>query len=273
MTDDWGFFERRSDNEQMRILVNSAWKKEKAPEHDDLLSVTINLYPVKDYKSSRQAVIRQLEQIENELEETVVAGKDAVYVGRINTARRLEYYFYISPEHTLKGLEAVIRKHGTYRIQHYRKPDPDWSFYRYLLPTALEELFIHNAQMVYALLHRGDDIKQPRNVYHWLLFKGSEERKRMRGRLEGMGYRIEDGKSGEPEPGFPYPLVISRFEDVRLETVNGRVDELYQLLNGSGGKYDGWGSVMKQKFQYRFRNGLKRWLAVLASPFKAKDSF
>ncbi|AJY75806.1 DUF695 domain-containing protein [Paenibacillus beijingensis] len=272
MTDDWGFFERRTDTEHMRILVNSAWKQEGAPKFGDLLSVTINLYPIKDYKSSKQTVIRQLEQIENELEQIITAGAKAVYVGRINTPRRLEYYYYISSDHTLEGLDALLNKHRLYRMQQYRKEDSDWSFYRYLLPSALEELFIHNAQMVYALLHRGDDIKQPRNVYHWLLFKGSEERKRMRGRLEGMGYRIEDGKSGEPEPGFPYPLVISRFEDVRLETVNGRVDELYQLLNGNGGKYDGWGSVMKMKFQYRFKSSLKRWFDTIAATFKTKDS-
>ena len=271
MSDNWGFFERKTTNEHMRILVNSSWENEKPQALDQLLSVTINLYPIKEHKLTRSEVIKLLEQIEKKLEHIITKNQDAVYIGRINTPRRLEYYYYISSEHSLEGLAQLTAKQDYFRMQHYRKTDAEWEFYHFLLPNALEELFIHNAQMVYALLHRGDDIKQPRNVYHWLLFKHVEERLEMRGRLEEMGYRIEDGKSGEPQKDFPYPLVISRFEDVRLETVNGRVDELYQMLNGSG-KYDGWGAVIKQKFQYRLKNNWKRLFKIVTSSFKPKDS-
>ncbi|OXM13040.1 DUF695 domain-containing protein [Paenibacillus herberti] len=266
MPDDWGFFERVSESkEQMRILVNCAWKKDAPPSGlGQLLSITINLYSVRSQQKSKVGMIAELEKLEQRLEDAVSAEGEANYIGRINTPKRLEYYYYISDNALLNSLKAMLGQHQEYRLHYYAKPDPDWSFYRYMLPDALEELLIHNAQMVYALLNRGDDIRQPRNVYHWLLFRDSDERKMMRMKLEGMGYRIEEGKSGEPEPEYPYPLVISRFEDVRLETVNGRVDELYRMLGGNGGKYDGWGSVMKQPAIYRLRLWLKKRLCTLS---------
>ena len=124
-----------------------------------------------------------------------------------------------------------------------------------MLPDALEELFVHNAQMIYALIHKGDDIKQPRHVYHWLLFREDNHRREMEAMLEKLGYRIEKEKEGSPENGYPYPLVISRFEDVRLDTVNERVRELYRLMLGKGGRYDGWGSVMKLSSGNRLKQG------------------
>ncbi|QJC53228.1 DUF695 domain-containing protein [Paenibacillus albicereus] len=264
MPDDWGFFERMTESkEQMRILVNCAWKKETPPsELTRLLSITINLYSVRSRQKKKAAMIAELEKLEQRLEEAVLAGGEAFYAGRINTPKRLEYYYYIASDAVLEPLENMIREHQGYRLQYYAKPDPQWEFYRFMMPDTLEELFIHNAQMVYALLNRGDDIRQPRNVYHWLLFRDSDDRMMMRMKLEGMGYRIEEGKSGEPEPDYPYPLVISRYEDVRLETVNGRVDELYRVLGGGGGKYDGWGSVMKQPPLYRLRQWAKKRLGI-----------
>ena len=274
MTDEWGFFERRSDSkEPMRLLVNCAWKKEAPPPGlDQLLSITINLYSIRSGQKSKAGMIAELEKIEHELEEAVLAGGSSVYIGRINTPTRLEYYYYIAEQTSLEPLRLMIRDQKGYRLQYYAKPDSEWEFYRYMLPSALEELFIHNAQMVYALLHRGDDIRRPRNVYHWLLFKESGKRTMIRMKLETMGYRIEEGKSGEPEPEFPYPLVISRYEDVRLETVNGRVDELYRILGSEGGgKYDGWGSVMRQTSSYRFKAWCKKWLGSLSASCRPKS--
>ncbi|MCM3748165.1 DUF695 domain-containing protein [Paenibacillus pasadenensis] len=262
MPDDWGFFERVSESkEHMRILVNCAWKKEAPPQElGRLLSITINLYSVRSQQKNKTRMIAELESLEQQLETAVSASGQSIYVGRINTPKKLEYYYYMSENASFEPLESALAEHREYRLHYYSKADPDWTFYRYMLPNTLEELFIHNAQMVFALLNRGDDIRQPRNVYHWLLFREPDDRTIMRMKLEGMGYRIEEGKSGEPEPEFPYPLVISRYEDVRLETVNGRVDELYRMLGGNGGKYDGWGSVMKQSAIYRLKLWIKKRL-------------
>ncbi|MGU3472384.1 DUF695 domain-containing protein [Paenibacillus sp. D51F] len=273
MADDWGFFERHSeDKELMRILVNCAWRQDAHPPGlNQLLSITINLYSIRSRHKNKESMISELERMEHELEEAVQAGGNSVYIGRINTPRRLEYYYYMESGASLEPLQKILSSRSGSRLMHYVKPDSEWEFYRYLLPDTLEELFIHNAQMVYALLNRGDDIRRPRNVYHWLLFRDHDGRKLMRMKLETMGYRIEEGKSGEPEPEYPYPLVISRFEDVRLETVNGRVDELYRMIGAGGGKYDGWGSVMKLTASYRIKAWWKKWLGSFSAACRPKS--
>ncbi|QYR20484.1 DUF695 domain-containing protein [Paenibacillus sp. sptzw28] len=260
MADNWGFYERRSVSEQMRVLVNIGYKNT-APltEYGDLLSITVNLYPVREHNRSKSEFIRQLEQFEGKLENWLNSAAEAIYIGRINSATRVEFYYYAKSG---RISDTMIRQwmdeHWQYRVQHYIKPDPEWTFYLYMLPDQLEELFVHNAQMIYALIHKGDDIKQPRNVYHWLLFREDENRREMESMLEELGYRIEKEKEGDPDSVYPFPLVISRFDNVCLDTVNERVRELHRLMSGNGGRYDGWGSVMKLTSTNRLRSNFRR---------------
>ncbi|WP_020616031.1 DUF695 domain-containing protein [Paenibacillus daejeonensis] len=271
MAENWGFFERRTDREQMRILVNLAWREQSPPPgHTELLSATVNLMQLMSEHKDRREAVRVLERLESQLEEAAEASMKAVYIGRINTAKRLEFYYYTPPHQDQhekqRELRSLFRDSG---IVYYSKPDSDWSFYRYLLPDALEEMYIHNAQMVYALIHKGDHIERPRHVYHWLLFKQDEDRSAMKQAVEGLGYTVEDGKVPEERPGYPYSLVVSRWEDVRLETVNERVGELHELVGKVDGRYDGWGAMLRLSWLKRLRlsagrkigsmQAVKRW--------------
>jgi regulator of RNase E activity RraB len=265
MTDNWGFYERQTHSEQLRILVNVGHQTSAPlPGYDTLLSISVNLYPVRESNRSRRELIERLERLESSLDHWLKREAEAIYVGRINTPTRLEFYYYGGAR--VPG-DAAIRKwvesNPGFRVQHYTKPDPDWSFYRYLLPDQLEELYMHNAQMIYALIHKGDDIKQPRNVYHWLLFRREKDRQTMETKLRELGYRIEMGKESSEDDSFPYPLIISRYEDVRLDTVNERVRELHRLASGLEGRYDGWGSVMKLPRVRRLRQHMRKLVRPL----------
>ncbi|QHT60053.1 DUF695 domain-containing protein [Paenibacillus lycopersici] len=260
MTDNWGFYERRAGGEQMRVLVNIGHRATAPLEgYTELLSVTVNLYPVRENTRNNRQFIIQLEELEAKLEHWLNGTADAVYVGRINAATRLEFYYYAKEGLTGgNAIRAWLDEHWPHRAQSYSKSDPEWEFYRFLMPSALEELFVHNAQMIYALIHKGDKIAEPRIVYHWLLFREAEDRVEMEELLQSEGYAIEKGKESKPEDDFPYPLVISKYEDVRLDTINARVRELYQLLDGRAGRYDGWGSTMRLSAAMRFRWYMKR---------------
>ncbi|MBP3962240.1 DUF695 domain-containing protein [Paenibacillus lignilyticus] len=270
MSDNWGFYERRTESEQLRVLINVGFRNSAplAP-YTDLLSITINLYPVRAHNRSNRDFVKQLEQLESKLEQWLKSTAEAIYIGRINAATRLEFYYYTKGESPdLPAIHAWLDQNWPFRAQVYRKADPQWEFYRFMLPDALEELFVHNAQMIYALIHKGDNIGQPRNVYHWLLFREDDDRREIESMLKGLGYVIEKEKEGNPEKGYPYPLVISRFEDVRLDTVNERVRELHSLLAGSGGRYDGWGSVMKLSAAGRFRRFIRRNLSTFETTLR-----
>ena len=145
-----------------------------------------------------------------------------------------------------------------HRAQSYIKSDPDWEFYRFLLPNGLEQLFVHNAQMIYALIHKGDQIAHPRKVFHWLLFREEKDRSELTDLLNQQGYSIEKEQESRAEEDYPYPLVISRYEDVRLDTVNARVRDLYRLLGSRDARYEGWGSAMKLSIMNRFRRYMRR---------------
>ncbi|WP_274652435.1 DUF695 domain-containing protein [Paenibacillus humicola] len=274
MTDNWGFYERRSDTEELRVLINVGYKASAPlPGRSALLSVTVNLYPVRERNRSKRDFIRQLERLETQLEQRLKTTADGIYIGRINAATRLEFYYYVRAEMLDKAnFEQWIKTAWPFRAEHYVKPDPEWDLYRYLLPDALEELFMHNAQMIYALLHKGDDIKRPRHVYHWLLFRQDEDRRQAESALRGLGYRIEREKEGSPDDSFPYPLVISKFEDVRLDTVNERVRELYRLISGSGGRYDGWGSVLKLTGLGRLRQQMRKMMDATQAYIRRSSS-
>ncbi|GBF73268.1 hypothetical protein PA598K_01553 [Paenibacillus sp. 598K] len=265
MADNWGFFERRTEQEQMRILVNMGWRQQKRPEgHSELLSATINLMQLMKEQKDRRNAVQALERLESRLEEALGAALQTVYIGRINTAKRLEFYYYAPPDEEMEAKQRELRLlFRDDRIVFYSKPDPDWTFYRFLMPSELEEMYIHNAQMVYALIHKGDHIERPRQVYHWLMFRQDEDRAEMKQAVEHMGYKVEDGKVPEERPEYPYSLVISRWEDVRLETVNERVGELYKLVDTVDGRYDGWGAVLRLSWLKRIRLGASRRIGAI----------
>ncbi|UVI31768.1 DUF695 domain-containing protein [Paenibacillus spongiae] len=260
MADDWGFYERRTESEQMRVLVNIGYKGEAPlPEHGDLLSVTVNLYMILRNNRTKQALVSQLERFEAKLEGWLSETFSALYIGRINTVNRLEFYFYCKTDlFDSHRFRKWMEGSWSFRVTEYVKADPEWSFYRYMLPDQLEELYVHNAHMIYALIHKGDDIKQPRNVYHWLLFRKAEDRQEMEQSLQNLGYLIEREKEGEPDTGYPYPLVISRYDNVLLDTVNARVRELYRLISHYDARYDGWGSSMKLSSTNRVKLGYRK---------------
>ncbi|RAP75408.1 DUF695 domain-containing protein [Paenibacillus montanisoli] len=271
MTDNWGFYERRTESEQLRVLINAGYKG-RAPltGYTDLLSITINLYPVRAHNRSNREFVKQLEQLESMLEKWLGSKEsEAIYIGRINAATRLEFYYYTKggkPDHP--AINAWLLQNWPFRAQVYRKEDPQWDFYRFLLPDELEEMFVHNAQMIYALIHKGDNVGEPRIVYHWLQFRDDGDRHEIVPVLEELGYVIEKEKEGRPEHGYPYPLVISRYEDVRLDTVNERVRELHALLAGSGGRYDGWGSVIKLSAAGRVRRFIRRRYSAIETALR-----
>ncbi|MFB9327393.1 DUF695 domain-containing protein [Paenibacillus aurantiacus] len=262
MTDEWGFYERLTESEQMRILVNIGYKSEMPlAEYSDLLSVTLNLYTVRQTTKTKKALIAQLELFESKLEKWASGTIGAKYVGRINTSTRLEFYYYIPKGGFSKdAFNEWMQQEWAFRAQPYVKDDAVWEFYSFLLPNRLEELFVHNAHMIYALLHKGDNIGQPRNVYHWLLFAQAEDRTAVEPTLRQLGYRIEKDRAGEPDTGYPFPLVISRFDDVKLDTVNERVRELYSVISDYDSRYDGWGSTMHISSAGRFRQNVRRLL-------------
>jgi len=265
MADDWGFYERRTDSERLRVLVNVGFKQDAPLEgHSELLAITINLYAVLRDNKTKKAVIRQLEQTEAHLERWLSSTFKAIYVGRINSMNRLEYFYYL-PAGVYDGqlLREWLRKNWTFRIAEYVKPDPEWSMYHELLPDKLEQLYVHNAQMIYALLHKGDDIKQPRAVYHWMMLRQEEDKVELEVALQKLGYQIEHEKKGESDDTYPYPLVISRYDNVMLETINGHVRELYRLLSSYEGRYDGWGSAMKLSAGGRVRSKVRRSLLAV----------
>ena len=73
-----------------------------------------------------------LNQIEHELLD--LAGQFgngwAVYVRRVFTAGKREYFFYYGDGATLSdALPALQALHPEYRIEYDVKPDPDWSYY------------------------------------------------------------------------------------------------------------------------------------------------
>jgi len=252
--EDWGFFERRTNSEHLRLLVNSGYRADyPVDSFDELLSVTVNVYRLSHSGKRKADAVLELENWAARLEQVMSGAGEHYYVGRLHTESKLEFYYYVRSDYDESALRALIRHNADIRAQLYRKPDPEWAFYNYMLPDDREQLLIHNAQMVYALAHHGDRIDRRRTVYHWLLFRHNDDRLGMRQTLERLGYRIEEGKSGDPEPEYPYPLVISRQDDVKLDTLNRRVDELYRLLNGKEGKYDGWGSAMQLSVPARLK--------------------
>jgi hypothetical protein len=71
---------------------------------------------------------------EDDLEATIARSKSCIYVGRITTKGRREFYFYADNEFDLKReVTGVLAKHPTYASQLGEKLDASWDHFLFTL--------------------------------------------------------------------------------------------------------------------------------------------
>ncbi|MBP1989165.1 DUF695 domain-containing protein [Paenibacillus eucommiae] len=270
MPEDWNLFERNSGTEPMMIFMNTDLK-EKAPIQglSRLVSVIFNMYSLWDSAGSSSKRAQDLfYTLEDKLMQRMQESEQAIYVGRISVQNKMELYFYAAESEEWESKAAqIMADFPSFRYYSSIRQDEDWSFYlQEMYPTALEEQWMRNAKISYALNRHGDKAEIVREVEHWLHFASKISMDEVKGKAGLLGYMIMQAELDASRPVNPYVLQLRKKHALDLATVNIVTKELFTLAAEAGGTYDGWGTRLKLKFpaklRFTFNRLIKRPLYV-----------
>ena len=245
MAEDWDFYSSPVDDHPASIFVDLG-QIDDAPDAKRpwLLRVMLTLKIGRDDGLSDQEETDVLYTIEDDLFAGVARVLRARYVGRLTTQGRREYFYYgFSADGLDQAAAKALAEYPQYEVTCRTEVDPDWKTYSDLLfPSDLDVQSIHNRRVVQQLSEHGDDLSQPRDIDHWLLFPSEESRDQFLIQVAGNGFRAESSMSDDLEGQFRYVVRLIRSDRVDLETIDGLVIDLFLRAQSCEGEYDGWES-------------------------------
>jgi regulator of RNase E activity RraB len=260
MPEDWNLFERNSNNEPMMVFMNTGLK-EKTPVQglSRLIVVIFNMYSLWDAAGNTSRGAQNLfYTLEDKLMSRMQDSNLALYVGRISVQNKMELYFYAhESEDWEPRLTEIMLDFPSFRYYTSVKEDAEWSFYlENMYPSPLEEQWMRNAKISYALNRHGDQSDIVREVEHWLHFASQMSMDEVKGKARNLGYSVVGADMDTSKDVYPYVLQLRKMHAIDLTTVNHVTQELFTMATEAGGMYDGWGTKLKLNFTAKVRFSL-----------------
>ncbi len=249
--DNFDFYPRPIDGKPASVFVDLAWR-EHIPDDPDsvdparptLLIIQVALqHPSPDGLPTQQE-FQHLAMIEDTLVGPLEQLLDAVYVGRITTDGRRDFFFYAPSDEGFD--EAVTRLRsafGSSPARIGRALDPTWRFYREtLFPDADGLRHIADRKIIRQLQSLGDDEISPREITHFCYFPAIEQRAGFIARASQKGFLTEPFEASEPDVPLPCGLKLSRNDRADARHISAVTVALLNLAREFDGEYDGWES-------------------------------
>ena len=167
---------------------------------------------------------------------------NAIFIGRITTQGRREFYFYVpQARENDPAIHRSLSSCSQYEYETGTQDDPTWGQYLSVLYPSEEELQkIKNRQALEVLRKKGDQLEEPREVSHWIYFKSEADRLKFSQSIKELGYELLPTSGlDEQEPGV-YGLQIRRRDCWDQESIDNVVLEILRFAMASDGEYDGW---------------------------------
>jgi uncharacterized protein (TIGR01619 family) len=185
-----------------------------------------------------------LEMIEQEFINSALA--DFIYVGRITRCGIRSLYFYCDKEKDSTEIEIarVINKYKPYTYTFSTREDKGWlHFFESMYPDDINFQIMSNNSVLQNLIKNGDDLSQPRDVIHFIVFQELDHKDAFLKEALPLGYQIYVDRN-EPGKNSEYYLGIHREEMVSREFIHDNVQTLVDLANACNGEYDGWEAMV-----------------------------
>ena len=176
----------------------------------------------------------------------------AVLAGVVKSEGFLELWFYTQNAKTLaKTCEEALQTFEGYQSGYNIAEDPEWEdYFGFLYPDEFSYQTMQNRKVLMQLEKNGDKMEVPREIDHFIYFKGAAQQQAFAKEAEAKGFKVrfnddefvEDRKAEGKE--YPYMVEATR-EDSPLD-IDDIVWDLLELTSPFEGNYDGWGCVNVQ---------------------------
>jgi regulator of RNase E activity RraB len=244
--EDWDYYVCDLDGEKAGVFLNLNLHAT-APEVERRISLRIAtklLSP--DDTGLQDSDEDEASRLEDDLEETMAARMDAVYIGRITHSGLREFYFYASgSQGMLQAAKEVEKRHPEFKLDAGSAPDNKWDQYLQVMYPAPDVLrSMRNQKVLAALQEHGDELTQPRDVEHHVFFASPEARTEFRRKAAEKKFAVRRELNSPNEDAVPLPfgLILWRNDKVDAANIDKITAELEALAAKFEGRYDGWES-------------------------------
>jgi regulator of RNase E activity RraB len=252
-----------------RELMDDNWQFYFAFRDDKLASITVNLgleaiapdakrpwligirIKMKTPSPNGMAAVSEgpvFDRIQACLESALRKELDGVGVGIVSSGGWWELYYYAP---SAKGfpdfLANAMREFAGYERMTFSREDKGWTMYRQSLAPSAEKRNqqILNREVIQSVKNLGWDGKSKLRVDHTFLFANAERRSQAMAMALKEGYEVTSQFEMEPGSAPGFGLQISRVDFPEEHMMQATVFHLIDLANSLGGKYDGWGAMVK----------------------------
>ncbi len=196
--------------------------------------------PTEDGLSSENETDK-LNQIEEDLIESLVTKNEVIYTGRIKFSGKMQSYFY---SENIAGLESaisnLIANFPDYSFEHKFTEEKNWeAYFEVLYPSPFEMQVIQNGRVIENLEKHGDKLEKERLVEHWIYFQSEIDREHFLEAIKGEGFEMVN-KDTTSFGDSPFSLQLSRIDKADYQSVNEYVMNLWEKAQEFNADYDGW---------------------------------
>jgi|SRR6267143_924190 len=172
---------------------------------------------------SSQEEADTLWKLEDNLTTTLEKELNAVFVGRITSQGRREFYFYVPQVPENDGvIDRSLSSFSRYEYETGTQDDPSWHQYLSVLYPSEEEVQkIENRRVLEVLQKKGDRLGEPREVSHWIYFKSEADRLKFSDLMKELGYELLPTSGMDEQEPRVYGLQIRRRDRVDQESIPG----------------------------------------------------
>ncbi len=182
-----------------------------------------------------------LRAIEDRVNNAISQGCQAVWIGRITTDGRREFYYYAPNSGTFDATVAdIMNSFPGYEFDHGSQQDPAWNqCLSVLFPPEDDLQKILNREVLDVMENNGDQPEIPREVLHWAYFPTEVNRSDFEAAVQTKQYTLLS-KSHQHEGENPYGVCFGKIQQCTSDAIDKSVLELRKLALRFQGEYDGW---------------------------------
>ncbi len=241
---DWAPYMCKVNNSVASVFVDLGVKSI-APDKNkpELLWVWVSMNSVREDGLPKDDEFEAQNIIEDILEPEITKNLNAIYVGRVTTSGRREFYFFGPSD---KNFETTVKtsmlKFPKNKYQFGSKSDPNWTQYFDLLyPAPQQYQSIQNMKVVEQLKKAGDKLEKARNVSHWVYFEDDKTRENFIREITKLGFTPNNEyKTFKSDEKYHFGIMVERVDKVDPTSIDEVVTNIWQIARDLGGDYDGW---------------------------------
>jgi uncharacterized protein (TIGR01619 family) len=246
MSGDWDFYSCHVDDKPASIFVDLDLEHEAPMSHLPYAAyVKLRMNAPRPDGFSSNEEFETLNTIEDALVASLTETSTTLYVGRLTSAGRREFFFYASDVSDWRErVSEFAAMHPGYAFDSGSCEDPDWRCYlEFLRPSPVDRQRIENRRVCFLLEKDGDSLTQAREIDHTACFPTQEARSAFVQCVAERGYRLKQVVDADQSAGV-YRAEICRVDLPNLQTIDDITLPLHQLAKELGGTYDGWGTLV-----------------------------